>query len=115
MVVVVRQDLGMSRGKVAAQCGHAVLGAYQLAQRVAPEWCAAWAFRACAKVALRADSEPQLLALLAAARAAGLPSVVIEDAGRTEIAPGSRTVLGIGPAPVPLINAVTGRLQLLAN
>ena len=38
----------------------------------------------------------------------------IRDAGRTQIAAGTRTVLGIGPAPVPLIDAVTGDLKLMS-
>lgn len=36
-----------------------------------------------------------------------------EDAGRTQIAAGSLTVLAIGPAPVKEVDAVTGHLKLL--
>ena len=32
-----------------------------------------------------------------------------KDAGRTQVAPGSRTVLAIGPAPAAEIDVVTGR------
>jgi len=42
-----------------------------------------------------------------------LNQCVQEDAGRTQIAAGSRTVLAIGPAPVKEIDAVTGELKLL--
>ena len=31
MALVVRTDLGMTKGKIAAQCGHAVLGAFKSA------------------------------------------------------------------------------------
>lgn len=30
MVLVVRNDLGMGKGKIGAQCGHATLGAYEV-------------------------------------------------------------------------------------
>ena len=43
-----------------------------------------------------------------AARAAGLPTYTIEDAGRTEVEPGTRTVTAIGPAPKALLDAITG-------
>ena len=36
MVLVVRRDLGMNKGKIAAQCGHAVLGCYKAAVRSQP-------------------------------------------------------------------------------
>lgn len=53
------------------------------------------------------------MALRARARALGIPAEVIADAGRTQIASGSRTVLGVGPAPRSAVDAVTGHLKLL--
>lgn len=110
MVACVRNDLAMSKGKIAAQCGHAFLGAYRVARRLplGREWAKAWLSRACAKIALKVDSEAALYQIHEAAKAAGLPCMVIEDAGRTEVEPGTRTVLGIGPAPKALIDAITG-------
>lgn len=43
----------------------------------------------------------------------GLVAEVIADAGRTQIAAGSHTVLGIGPAPASVVDKVTGTLKLL--
>ena len=111
MVLCVVHDLGMSKGKIAAQVGHAVLGCW-LAACAGPSaqwlaWARAWHFRAAAKITLKLDAA-DLDAVAAAAAAAGLPHIVIEDAGRTEIPAGSRTVVGIGPAPRELIDAVTG-------
>lgn len=110
MVICVRTDLEMSKGKVAAQVGHAVLGAYRVAQRLAlpREWARAWLFRAQAKITLKAESEATLDAIAAAATAAGIPWCIIEDAGRTEVEPGTRTVIGVGPAPKHVIDAITG-------
>ena len=55
----------------------------------------------------------ELDALCDTIRAAGLPYYLVEDAGRTQIAPGSKTVLGIGPAPVHLFEALTSHLKLM--
>lgn len=113
MVLCVVGDLGMSKGKVAAQVGHAVLALWLAATSGAGTdgrwlaWARAWHFRAAAKITLRCAAA-EVDALAAAAAAAGLPTCVIEDAGRTEIPAGSRTVVGIGPAPRTLIDAVTG-------
>ena len=108
MVIAVRADLGMSKGKVAAQVGHAVLACYRQALRANPEFVKAWLHRAQAKVTLKIDDEASMDAVANAARARGITVAVIEDAGRTEVEPGTRTVVGLGPAPRSLIDAVTG-------
>lgn len=43
----------------------------------------------------------------------GIPLYLVEDAGRTQIAAGSRTVLGLGPAPVREFEGVTSHLKLM--
>ena len=43
----------------------------------------------------------------------GIPVYLVEDAGRTQIAAGSRTVLGLGPAPVKVFDDVTSHLKLM--
>lgn len=65
------------------------------------------------KVALQVKSEEELELLQAQAISLGLVAEVIQDAGRTQIAAGSHTVLGIGPAPRSIVDKVTGGLKLL--
>lgn len=65
------------------------------------------------KVALQVKSEDELEMLQAQAISLGLVAEVIADAGRTQIAAGSHTVLGIGPGPASVIDKVTGKLKLL--
>lgn len=65
------------------------------------------------KIALQVKSEAELEILQATAMSLGLVAEVIADAGHTQIAAGSHTVLGIGPGPASVINKVTGDLRLL--
>ena len=51
--------------------------------------------------------------LQAQAMSLGLVAKIIHDAGRTQIASGSATVLGVGPGPKSVVDSVTGDLRLL--
>jgi PTH2 family peptidyl-tRNA hydrolase len=66
-----------------------------------------------AKVTVQVKSEEEMLLLQAQAVSLGLCAKVIHDAGRTQIASGSATVLGIGPGPRSVVDMVTGNLKLL--
>ncbi|XP_047235537.1 peptidyl-tRNA hydrolase 2, mitochondrial isoform X2 [Girardinichthys multiradiatus] len=112
MVLVVRNDLKMGKGKVAAQCSHAAVSAYKQVQRRNPELLKQWEYCGQPKVVVKALDEDTLIDLLGRAREVGLTVSLIQDAGRTQIAPGSRTVLGIGPGPANLVDGVTGDLKL---
>lgn len=102
-------------GKIAAQCSHATLACYKALIRADPAHpcLQRWERLGQAKVALKVDSEDDMLMLQAQAVSLGLCAQVIHDAGRTQIASGSATVLGIGPAPKSHIDQVTGHLKLL--
>ncbi|KAH6618944.1 peptidyl-tRNA hydrolase PTH2-domain-containing protein [Boeremia exigua] len=115
MVLVVRTDLGMTKGKIGAQCGHATLACYKHFLRHAPNSTilSRWERMGQAKVALQVKGEEELEILQAQAVSLGLVAHIIHDAGRTQIASGSATVLGIGPAPKGVIDQVTGHLKLL--
>ncbi|KAB2099832.1 hypothetical protein AG0111_0g11994 [Alternaria gaisen] len=115
MVLVVRTDLGMTKGKIGAQCGHATLACYKHFLKHSPEstLLRRWERMGQAKVALQVKSEEELELLQAQALSLGLVAHIIHDAGRTQIASGSATVLGIGPAPKGVIDQVTGHLKLL--
>ncbi|XP_062588056.1 peptidyl-tRNA hydrolase 2, mitochondrial-like [Saccostrea cucullata] len=112
LVLVVRQDLKMGKGKAAAQCCHAAVHASEFVARNKPELFNKWKMTGQPKVVVKADSEKMLLDLARKARSLGLNASLIQDAGRTQIAPGSRTVLGVGPGPENLVNEVTGHLKL---
>ena len=65
------------------------------------------------KVALQIKDEEELMVLRAKATSLGLCAQLVRDAGRTQIASGSATVLGIGPGPRSQVDQVTGKLKLL--
>mmetsp|Transcript_12283 Transcript_12283/g.30822 ORF Transcript_12283/g.30822 Transcript_12283/m.30822 type:complete len:187 (-) Transcript_12283:11-571(-) len=113
MVFAVRTDLKMQKGKMCAQVAHAAVDAVQMAMEAEQELLDKWEECGCTKVCLKVDSEEGLLELGAAASEAGLITSIIEDAGRTQVEPGSRTVCGVGPGPAPLIDSVCGHLKLL--
>ncbi|XP_052243868.1 peptidyl-tRNA hydrolase 2, mitochondrial-like isoform X1 [Dreissena polymorpha] len=112
MVIVVRTDLKMGRGKAAAQCAHGALGAAEKCLVTDKDTLYAW--KACGqpKVVVKTDTEQSLIELAKAASASGLICTIIRDAGRTQIASGSKTVLAVGPGPAQLIDKVTGHLKL---
>lgn len=112
MILVVRNDLKMGKGKVAAQCSHAAVSAYKQVQARNPSLLKQWEYCGQPKVVVKAPDEDTLIDLLGHAKEVGLPVSLIQDAGRTQVTPGSRTVLGIGPGPADLIDRVTGDLKL---
>ncbi len=111
LTIVVRADLGMGRGKIAAQASHAAVTA-ALASIGSAEF-RAWLGDGQPKVVLRASSQEQLESLSEQASAAGLPVQVIHDAGRTQVTEGTPTCCAIGPAEASRIDAITGHLPLL--
>ena len=66
-----------------------------------------------AKICVKIENDELMHDLEAIARASGLVTYIVEDAGRTQIAAGSQTVLAIGPAPESVLKTITGHLKLL--
>ncbi|VVB87780.1 Peptidyl-tRNA hydrolase [uncultured archaeon] len=62
---------------------------------------------------LRVAALQDLFELKEAARKRGLSTALIQDAGLTEVPPGTVTVLGIGPAEASELDRITGHLKLL--
>ncbi|HYK93965.1 MAG TPA: peptidyl-tRNA hydrolase Pth2 [Thermoplasmata archaeon] len=113
MVLVVRGELRLTAGKAAVQVAHAAVMLVEAAMRHSPRECDAWRSEGQKKIAVIAPTLTEMEQLQRAARSKGLPTVFVEDAGLTEVPPGTRTVLGIGPGRSDVIDPITGHLPLL--
>lgn len=109
-VIVVRKDLGLGKGKLAAQVAHASVSAMKLADKDIVE---VWEREGAKKVVLKAESLAKVRALYKKAKASKIPSVLIKDAGHTQLKRGTTTCLGIGPAEDRRIDEITKDLKLL--
>ena len=107
--IVARTDIGMGRGKLAAQVAHASLSAYEdTDSRTRTEWKGSGQ----KKVVLKGDGERTLFSLADRAEREGLPHAIVRDAGHTQLDPGTVTALAVGPGPDGSVDRVTGDLPL---
>jgi PTH2 family peptidyl-tRNA hydrolase len=110
-VFLVRQDLKLSKGKMSAQVAHASIDAYIKAdKKLAREWYET----GMKKTVLKVADEAELMDYFKKAKQAGLTAVIIQDAGHTHVAPGTKTVCGIGPDSEDKIDKITGNLKLIS-
>lgn len=126
-IIVVRKDLKMSKGKLAAQVAHASMKVIldfadrgmdegQIVLRFGPygpvaEWLFGDQFT---KVCLGVESEKELDMVYESARMAQLPCSMIIDNGLTEFkGVHTKTCIAMGPDYPSKLNEITGHLPLL--
>jgi len=112
MVIVARKDLKLGQGKLAAQVAHGAVDCAIKAQRYQPATLRTWLEEGQRKVVVKAPDQETLFRLKMEAERAGLTTSIIADAGRTQLAPGTVTVLAIGPADERELDKITGELAL---
>jgi len=109
-VILVRMDLKLPKGKLAAQCAHASVDAVLKSDSLLVN---AWRNQGMAKIVLKVKDEKELIKYFQLAKDQNLTASLITDAGKTVIAPGTKTCVGIGPDEEQEIDQVTGKLSLL--
>ncbi len=109
-VIVVNNSLSLPKGKLAAQVAHAAVASLLTADA---EVVKQWLQVGMPKVVLKATDEKALLELLKCAKTAGIPAQIIRDAGKTVVAAGTITCLGLGPETAEKIDLLTKELKLL--
>ena len=110
-VIVVRNDLKMSKGKTAAQCCHGCLGAFKKSNSNIIK---KWEEEGEKKVIVKVSSLEELFEMKEIAKKNNLTNYMVKDAGRTELPIGSITCLAIGPGEDKIIDKVTKNLKLLS-
>ncbi len=112
-VIVFRADLRLSKGKTAAQAGHAAVSAAEEARKRWKKWFEGWMEEGQCKIAVKVKGEDEIFELQAGAKDLGLPWALVVDRGLTEVPAGTVTCLGIGPAPGDKVDRLTGLFPLL--
>lgn len=116
MVLIVRTDVKMSPGKIAAQCAHAAVTLYESGtkSRQTP-FLKLWLILGQPKIVLRVDSncESALKNVYSAARHKNLNACLIYDAGKTQVPTGTLTVVGVGPNNSSDVDEITKKFKLL--
>lgn len=118
MALIVRNDLGMLKGKAAAQCAHAAVALYKQigvesgSESYNPTMVNRWEYGGQAKIVLKCNNLEEIEELIMKAASLNINNYLVVDAGRTQVASGSATVLGLGPAPRAVLDLVTGDLKL---
>lgn len=121
-VILIRNDLNISAGKLAAQVAHASLAAFLNREKADPlaqelsihlsEADRVWLTHRFTKVCLAVKDETELIYFYEEAKKLGLKCSLIKDAGFTELSEPTFTTVGIGPNFNEQINTLTGKLRL---
>ena len=109
-VILVREDLKLPKGKLAAQCSHASVNCIFKTNK---EMIERWKTEGAKKVILKVKDKEELLKYKNQAEKIGLKTALIKDAGRTVLEPGTITCLGIGPDREEKIDKITGKLKMV--
>jgi PTH2 family peptidyl-tRNA hydrolase len=109
-VMVIRTDLKMGKGKIAAQSCHASLGAFKRADE---RKIIKWELEGEKKVVVKVKDLRELYEVYEIVKSMDVPYYLVQDAGRTELPKGTVTCLGIGPDEDEIIDKITQDLKLL--
>jgi len=112
-VIVIRTDIEMGKGKLAAQCAHASLSSYMDAVEKDKKVVDRWLEAGQKKIVLKVDSVETMVKLFQAFKYKGIPCALISDRGMTQLPPDTKTALGIGPWKSEEIDKFTAALKLL--
>jgi len=111
--IIVRKDLGMGVGKIVAQASHASLESALKVMKSYPDNFKEWKIKGQKKIVLKVNSEKELVDVFNKAKKSVIGVSLIRDAGLTQLAPGTKTAVGMGPDKDEKIDRVIKDLKLL--
>lgn len=109
-VIIVREDLNLPKGKLAVQVAHASVSAALKSNKMK---LMAWRLGGQKKVVLKVPTLTHLERFQTLFRKYKIKTVMISDAGKTVVEPGTITCIGAGPDKSEKIDKVSGRLQMM--
>lgn len=114
-VILIRQDLKLPKGKIAAQAAHASVDAVlkQISSVGGQKIVKSWRNEGMRKIAVKVSDEKELYKYIQQAKDLGLVTSVITDAGKTVVAPGTVTCGAIGPDESSSVDKITKDISLL--
>ncbi len=111
-VIIIRTDIDMKKGKAIAQGAHASLMSYFEAEKTDKGIAKEWLDTGEKKIVLKVSDEDALIKLYNAFKFKKIPCALVSDAGLTQLPPGTKTALGIGPWKSEDIDIFTKGLKL---
>jgi PTH2 family peptidyl-tRNA hydrolase len=112
-VILIRTDLKMGTGKKCAQSCHASVSASDLVRIQNKSAWKNWKNSGQKKVVLKIQNIDELKDLAIKLESKKLPYFIVNDAGLTQLLPGTPTAIGVGPVLSKEIDKITGDLKLL--
>ncbi|MBY8981929.1 MAG: peptidyl-tRNA hydrolase Pth2 [Candidatus Lokiarchaeota archaeon] len=112
-VIILRTDLKMGTGKKCAQACHASVSSSNKVRRINTKLWKDWINSGQKKVVLKIQSLDELEEIFTKLKKNDIECAIINDAGLTQLAPGTVTALGIGPELSRRVDKITGTLKLL--
>ncbi len=109
-VIIIRTDLKMGKGKMAAEAAHASLAAFLKSNEDDRK---VWVEGGMKKIVLKVETEKDLVSTYNKLKKERLPAELIADRGLTQISPGTKTAVGCGPVEEKKIDRITGKMKLL--
>ncbi|MFC1769202.1 peptidyl-tRNA hydrolase Pth2 [Nanoarchaeota archaeon] len=109
-VILIRMDLKLPKGKAAVQVAHASVECVLNSDKNNVK---EWKKEGMGKIVVKVKDLKEMMKLKSEAKSLGLVTSVITDAGKTTVAPGTTTCVGIGPDLSDEIDKVTGDLKIL--